>query len=65
MDKRLVTASRDKTARVWDTSGKLITELKGHQGDVTSASFSPTDNALSLYQGTKLPCVGHIRQADY
>jgi hypothetical protein len=25
---------RDKTARVWDTSGKLITELKGHQGDV-------------------------------
>jgi hypothetical protein len=38
---RLVTTSFDNTARVWDTSGKLITELKGHQGYVRSASFSP------------------------
>ncbi|MCL1468401.1 hypothetical protein LAY41_28870, partial [Argonema galeatum A003/A1] len=36
---RIVTASDDKTARVWDLSGKLIAELKGHQGYVWSANF--------------------------
>jgi WD40 repeat protein len=35
----------DNTARVWDTSGKLITELK-HQDTVTSASFSPDGQRL-------------------
>ncbi|HIK12975.1 MAG TPA: hypothetical protein IGS52_22400 [Oscillatoriaceae cyanobacterium M33_DOE_052] len=38
---RIVTASLDKTARLWDTKGKLVAELKGHQGQVFSASFSP------------------------
>jgi WD40 repeat protein len=31
---------------VWDTSGELITELKGHQGYFTSASFSPDGQRL-------------------
>ena len=39
--KRIVTASDDKTARVWDISGKLLAELKGHTGEVWSPSFSP------------------------
>ncbi|MBN4000734.1 ribosome assembly protein 4 [Nostoc sp. LPT] len=39
--KRIVTASADKTARVWDISGKQIAELKGHTKAVNSASFSP------------------------
>ncbi|MEH1839323.1 MAG: ribosome assembly protein 4, partial [Nostoc sp.] len=39
--KRILTASLDNTARVWDISGKLIAELKGHTQAVTSASFSP------------------------
>ncbi|MEH1844713.1 MAG: ribosome assembly protein 4, partial [Nostoc sp.] len=39
--KRILTASDDKTARVWDISGKQIAELKGHTGRVNSASFSP------------------------
>jgi WD40 repeat protein len=39
--KRIVTASLDKTAKVWDISGKLIATLTGHQGEVISASFSP------------------------
>src|SRR5208337_797846 len=40
---RIVTASQDKTARIWDAAtGKPIGEpLKGHEGVVTGASFSP------------------------
>ena len=41
--KRIVTASSDKTARIWDAaSGKPIGEpLKGHEDAVNSAAFSP------------------------
>ena len=41
--KRIVTASRDKTARIWDAAtGKPIGEpLKGHEDAVHSAAFSP------------------------
>ena len=39
--KRVVTASADKTARIWDAeSGKEIAVLKGHGGIVLSAAFS-------------------------
>ncbi|KAM3108459.1 AAA-like domain-containing protein [Phormidesmis sp. 146-33] len=38
---RIVTASADKTARVWDLSGREIVKLQGHQDIVYSASFSP------------------------
>jgi WD40 repeat protein len=38
---RVVTASEDNTARVWDAAtGKLLTLLQ-HQGGVLSAAFSP------------------------
>ena len=39
--KYIATASSDKTARLWDLTGKLIGEFKGHQDSVTSVSFSP------------------------
>ena len=41
--KRIVTASMDKTARLWDAAtGQPIGEpLKGHDGAVWSAAFSP------------------------
>ncbi|MBW4649433.1 MAG: PD40 domain-containing protein [Kastovskya adunca ATA6-11-RM4] len=39
--KYIVTASNDKTARIWNLSGKLIAELKGHQDGVFIANFSP------------------------
>uniref|UniRef100_UPI0039C62389 WD40 repeat domain-containing protein n=1 Tax=Nostoc sp. CCY 9925 TaxID=3103865 RepID=UPI0039C62389 len=39
--KQIVTASFDKTARVWDsTTGKQLAQLKGHQEQVYNASFS-------------------------
>ena len=39
---RVVTASEDKTARVWEAAeGKEIAVLKGHAGVVESAAFSP------------------------
>jgi WD40 repeat protein/CHAT domain-containing protein len=42
----VLTASRDKTARLWDISGKLLAILKGQQGTVTSAEFSPDGNRI-------------------
>ncbi|WP_414590253.1 WD40 repeat domain-containing protein, partial [Scytonema sp. PCC 10023] len=38
---RIVTASSDRTAKVWDTNGKQLATLKGHQKEVWSAAFSP------------------------
>ena len=39
---RIVTASYDKTARIWDVAnGREIAILKGHEGPVERAGFSP------------------------
>ncbi len=38
--KRILTASYDKTARIWDTQGKELAVLKGHTQPVNSALFS-------------------------
>ena len=44
---RIVTASRDKMARVWRAdSGALIAELKGHADRVHSAAFSPDGSRI-------------------
>ncbi|MEL6903345.1 MAG: ribosome assembly protein 4, partial [Cyanobacteria bacterium J06606_4] len=43
---RIVTASEDQTARVWDAaSGQQIAELGGHSATVLNASFSPVDGS--------------------
>jgi WD40 repeat protein len=40
--RRIVTASLDKTARIWDAgTGALLTVLAGHDGRVNSVAFSP------------------------
>ena len=40
--RRIVTASEDQTAKVWDAaSGREILTLKGHGGAVRSAAYSP------------------------
>jgi len=40
--RRIVTASRDRTARIWNAStGREIAILRGHEGHIESAKFSP------------------------
>ena len=44
---RIVTASWDKTARIWDAaSAKEIAVLRGHDGVVNSAAFSPDGSRI-------------------
>jgi WD40 repeat protein len=49
---RIVTASEDRTARVWtaDGSGKSF-ELSGHEGPVESAAFSPDGQRIITLSG--------------
>ncbi|WP_435108577.1 nSTAND1 domain-containing NTPase [Nocardiopsis synnemataformans] len=44
---RIATASRDGTARLWDTRGGLLRELRGHMGMVEMASWSPDSRRLA------------------
>jgi len=40
--KRMATASRDLTVKLWDTaSWQELATIKGHSGDISSVSFSP------------------------
>ena len=65
---RVVTASEDKTAQLWDaTSGKPIGEPMKHEGDVNSAQFSPDgqrivttseDNTARLWDATSGKPIG-------
>ena len=51
---RIVTASIDKTARVWDaTTGESVVELKEHTGWVYSASFSPDGTRIVTASGDR------------
>ncbi len=39
---RIVTASKDNTARIWDVfTGATVMTLRGHEGAVRSVAFSP------------------------
>jgi WD40 repeat protein len=38
---RIVTASADKTVRLWDLSGKELSILTGHTAEVSAVAFSP------------------------
>ena len=49
---RIVTASEDGTARVWNAgNGRLVAELKGHSSAVLRASFSPEGGRIVTASG--------------
>ncbi len=53
--KTVVTASGDKTARLWDVaSGKELHVLRGHEGAVTSAEFAPDGKTVVTASGSIL-----------
>ncbi|MGF1495026.1 MAG: WD40 repeat domain-containing protein [Microcoleaceae cyanobacterium] len=43
---KIVTASDDGTAMVWNLAGELLTTLKGHRESVWSAQFSPDSQSI-------------------
>jgi len=56
---RVVTASLDETAKIWDAaSGRLLLSLEGHGGPVSFAAFSPdgTRVVTASWDGTARIC---------
>ena len=45
----ILTASRDKTAKLWDLQGNLVTTLSGHTNLVWNANFSPDGQSIITY----------------
>src|SRR5260370_10546516 len=55
--KRIASASRDQTVKVWDTqTGQQTLSLKGHTADVYSVCFSP--DGKRIVSGS----VGHVQK---
>ncbi|MBD2043697.1 CHAT domain-containing protein [Microcoleus sp. FACHB-672] len=55
--KQILTASEDKTVRLWDSNGNLLTVLRGHEREVRRAMFSPNGRqilTISEYESTRL-----------
>jgi WD40 repeat protein len=74
--KFVLTASRDKTARIWDAAtGKELRKLAGHNGAITSASFSPDgklivtaaddDNYAGIWDATTGNVLHRLRHSEY
>ena len=48
--KRIVSASDDGTARIWDVTGNQLAFLDGHHGAVTRALWSPDGKLIATTQ---------------
>jgi WD40 repeat protein len=59
---RIVTASDDKTARIWDArSGKQLAILSGHEGAVNHVTYSPDGNRIVTASNDKTTRVWDAR----
>jgi WD40 repeat protein len=46
-DRFILTTGRDRVARIWDrVRGTLVTELRGHTGELRAAEFMPDDTSV-------------------
>ena len=62
---RVVTASDDKTARVWDAAtGQTIAVLKGHDGWVNSDAFSPDGARVVTASDDKTARIWDVRTSQ-
>jgi WD40 repeat protein len=62
---RIVTASDDKTARVWDSvTGNLLLTLSGHQGAIWDAAFSPDGKLIVTTSADKSAIVWDAESGD-
>jgi WD40 repeat protein len=61
---RIVTASSDKTARIWEiATGRELAVLRGHDGDVSSAAFSPDGSRAVTASLDNTACIWDIATA--
>jgi len=61
---RIVTASYDKTARIWDAaSGRQITVLREHEDTVSSVAFSPDGSRVATGSWDKTARVWNVHFA--
>ena len=44
--RQILTANSDNTAQLWDTSGNLLSILRGHEDSLNSAAFSPDSQQI-------------------
>ena len=62
---RIVTGSRDRTAKVWDArTGTALLELKGHMGRVIGAAFSPDGTRIVTGSDDETAKVWDARTGD-
>jgi WD40 repeat protein len=58
---RVVTASLDATARVWDAlAGRELAVLRGHTAEVTSAAFNPDGSRVVTTSNDGTTCVWDV-----
>ena len=61
---RIVTASEDRTARLWDAAtGRELAVLRGHEDGVQSAAFSPDGARIVTASWDKTARIWDVRYA--